>query len=201
MRGKLIRSTTNFLDVQRTADPSREIWKKYSAWKQFCLYITFLLRFFITWNICWKTDFLSSWLSNLLLTTPDIILLMTLPLVTTENSPHIYLQTEVRMIERTQFSKTLTILTSNICLCLMGVCPHQMRMWGQNIQNSRFSLRRHSGCHYCCSQSHDLRAVPDRLRLMVRHLHTTTSLVLSVNMLTLAEPLMLNHFIPSVRLK
>lgn len=126
---------------------------------------------------------------------------MTLPLATMENCPHIYLQTEVRMIERTQFSKTLTSLTSNICSCLMGLHPHQMRMWGQNMQNSHFSLGRHSGCHYCCSQSHDLRAVPDRLRLMFRHLQTTTSLLLLVNMLTLAEPLMLNHFIPSVRLK
>jgi len=29
--GKLIRSTTNLLDVQRTADASGEMWEKYSA--------------------------------------------------------------------------------------------------------------------------------------------------------------------------
>lgn len=70
----------------------------------------------------------------------------------------------------------------------MGVCPHQTRMWGQNTQNSRLSLGRRAGCH-CCGQSHDPRAGPGRSGLMVRHLHTTTSLLLFVNTLTL----MLNH--------
>lgn len=46
-------------------------------------------------------------------------------------------------------------------------------------------------------QRHDLRAVPNRLRLMIRHLHTIASLVLFVNMLTL----MLNHFTPSPKMK
>lgn len=125
MCGKLIRSTTNFFDVQRTADASREILKKYSAQKQFCLYITFylsLLRYFITENICWKTDFLSRRSSNLPLKTEDIILFMTLPLVTMENSliSQLYsiLQIEARMIERTVFSRRLTSLTSSTCLCL-----------------------------------------------------------------------------------
>lgn len=128
MCGKLIRSTTNYLDVQRTADASREIWKKNILHrKEFWLYITFdlsLLRFFITENICWKTHFLSWWLSNLPLTTADTILFMPLPLVTKETSPtnqlYSILQTEARMIERTLFSKTFTGLTSSTCLCLKG---------------------------------------------------------------------------------
>lgn len=95
--------------------------------KEFWLYITFdlsLLRFFITENICWKTHFLSWWLSNLPLTTADTILFMPLPLVTKETSPtnqlYSILQTEARMIERALFSKTFTGLTSSTCLCLKG---------------------------------------------------------------------------------
>lgn len=119
---------------------------------------------------------------------------MTLPLVTTESSPHTHLQTEVRMMERTQFSRTLTSLTSNICWCLMGMCPHK---WGCEDRTCRTPVSASEGarvCH-CCSQSHDPRAVPSGLRLMVRHSHTTASLVLSVNVLTL----MLNHFTASAR--
>ena len=77
-----------------------------------------------------------------------------------------------------------------------------MRMWGQNIQNFFFYLGKHSGCHYCCSLCHDITAVPARLRPTVRHLPTMNSTLyfLFVNMLALAEPLMLNHFSVSARI-
>lgn len=82
------------------------------------------------------------------------------------------------------------------------MCPQQRKTWGQNTQNFFFYLGKRSGCHYCCSQCHDITAVPARLRLTVRHLQTTnsTSRFLFVNILTLAEPLMLNRFTASARL-